>query len=308
MRRGVVVLLVLAGCWAGMSSARAASNFSVGSYNVENYLDADSGTRKAKSPEAKAKVREIIRALNVDVLALQEMGGTNALLELRASLRNEGVDYPHWQHVRGVDTNVHLAVLSRFPFGAKRHHTNDNFLLGGRHFQVSRGFAEVDIQVNPRYDFTLLVAHLKSKRPIPDADQAELREAEAVQLRKHIDVLFGANPNARIILAGDLNDTKDSRAVKTIRGSRGNRALIDARPAECNGDPVEAFRKGHAPMNITWTYFYDKEDTYSRIDYLLLSRAMAPTLVEKETYVLAVTGWGIASDHRPVRATFLLPD
>ena len=137
MRLGVAVLWVSLSCWSGINHCPAAETFSVASYNVENYLDVAAGTRKVKPPEAKAKLREMIRALNADVLALQEMGGTNALLELRASLRKEGLDYPHWEHVSGADTNIHVAVLSRFPFGANRHHTNDNFLLNGRRFQVS---------------------------------------------------------------------------------------------------------------------------------------------------------------------------
>ena len=71
-----------------------------------------------------------------------------------------GLDLPHWEHVAGWDTNIFVAVLSRFPFAARRSHTNENFLLHGRRFHVSRGFAEVDIQVNPRYTLTLLVLSL----------------------------------------------------------------------------------------------------------------------------------------------------
>jgi len=79
-------------------------------------------------------------------------------------------------------------------FYRPRPHTNDNFLLGGRRFHVSRGFAEVDIQVNPNYSFTLIAAHLKSKRPIPQAEESELRQEEAKVLREKIDQRFAANP------------------------------------------------------------------------------------------------------------------
>lgn len=60
-------------------------------YNVDTYLDQPTQSRPhVKSAEAKAKVCEIICALNPDVIALEEMGSTNALLELRASLRARG--------------------------------------------------------------------------------------------------------------------------------------------------------------------------------------------------------------------------
>ena len=124
----------------------AADSFRVATYNLDNYLDAPAGSRPAKTTEAKSKIRESIRALNPDVLALQEIGGTNALLELRDSLKGDGVHFPFWEHVTGFDTNIHLAVLSRFPIVARRPHTNDGFLLYGRRYHVSRGFAEVDIQ------------------------------------------------------------------------------------------------------------------------------------------------------------------
>ena len=288
-------------------TTRGAATFSVASYNVENYLAEPGGTRPAKPVEAKDHVRESIRTLKADVLALQEIGGTNALLELRASLKAEGLDYPHWELVTGADTNIHVAVLSRFPFTARRPHTNDNFLLNGRRFRVSRGFAEVDVQVTPRYQFTLVAAHLKSKRPVPEADQAELREQEAVWLRKNIDARLTANPNLDLIVVGDLNDTRDTKAIKTVIG-RGKRALIDTRPAERNGAPPPTADPSHSPRNVTWTYHYGKEDTYSRIDYLLISRGLAHAWETNGTFVLALPNWGAASDHRPIIGSFRVED
>ena len=121
------------------STACAADTFRVATYNVENYLDQPTESRKVvKSDIARAKVRESIRALNPDVIALEEMGAANALLELRASLKAEGLDYPYWEHVQGWDTNIHVAVLSKLPIIARRPHTNDSFLLDGQRFSVRR--------------------------------------------------------------------------------------------------------------------------------------------------------------------------
>ena len=50
------------------------------------------------------------------------------------------------------------------------------------------------------------------------------------------------------------------------------------------------------------------EDTYSRIDYILLSPGMAREWVKDETYVLALPNWGVGSDHRPLVATFVAED
>ena len=208
-----------------------AETFRVATYNVENYLDEPTQTRSVKSAEAKAKVRESIRALKPDVLALQEMGSTNALLELRDSLKAEGLDLPYWEHVAGFDTNIHVAILSKFPFTARRPHTDDSFLLSGRRFRVSRGFAEVDIQVNTNYSFTLIAAHLKSKRAVAQADEAELRLEEAKLLREKIDARLAANPNANLVVLGDFNDTKDSPPPKRSLAAASTSWWIRAPPS-----------------------------------------------------------------------------
>ena len=284
-----------------------AETFRVATYNLENYLDEATQSRYAKSTDAKAKIRESILAIKPDVIALDEMGSTNALLELRDSLKTAGLDLPYWEHVAGFDTNIHVAILSKFPFSARRSHTNDNFLLNGRRFRVSRGFGEVDIQVNPDYSFTLLAAHLKSKRAIAEADEAELRLEEAKLLREKIDARLAANPKANIVVLGDFNDGKDSPSTKAIMG-RGKHKLVDTRPAERNGDNVPNSNPAWEPRNITWTHYYGKEDVLSRIDFILISEGLAREWIKEETYIPFIPNWGVGSDHRPIMATFEAAD
>ncbi len=281
-----------------------ADTFRVATYNVESYLDRPTESRpRPKSTPARAKIRESIRALRPDVLALQEVGSPSALLELRDSLKAEGLDLPFWEHVAGFDTNIHVAVLSRYPFTARRPHTNETFLLSGRRYHVSRGFAEVDIKVNPDFSFTLIAAHLKSRRAIPEADEAEMRLAEAKVLRRIVDAHLAAHPNANLIVLGDFNDTKDSASTKTLVG-RGKTRLLDLRPAERNGDNAPAENSRYDPRNIAWTHYYGIEDSYSRIDYILLSSGMTRAWMAQESYVLTIPNWGVGSDHRPLVATF----
>ncbi len=298
-RRLLTLGLVSFGCLAF-----GADTFRVATYNLETYLDQPTESRRfVKSAKAKAKICESIRALDPDVIALEEMGSTNALLELRASLQAGGLDFPYWVHVSGWDTNIHVAILSRLPIIASHPHTNENFLLDGRRFSVSRGFAEVDVQVATNITVTLIAAHLKSRRPVPEADEAQMRLEEAKVLRDIVDEHFKANPDAKLIVLGDFNDVKDSESTKAVIG-HGKFKLVDTRPAERNGDSATNEIARFEPRNITWTHYYGKEDTYSRIDYILLSPALARDWLKKETYVSSVPDWGVGSDHRPIVATF----
>ncbi len=284
--------------------AVGAGTFRVATYNVENYLDQPTESRKfTKSDRAKAKVCESIRALDPDVIALEEMGSTNALLELRDSLKKKGLDFPYWEHVQGWDTNIHVAILSRFPFAGRRPHTNDNFLLDGRRFSVSRGFAEVELQVATNFTVTLIATHLKSRRPVPEADEAQLRLEEAKVLRGIVDEHFKADANAKLIVLGDFNNVKNSDSTKEIIG-RGKFKLLDTRPAERNGDNTPNEIARFEPRNVTWTHYYGVEDTYSRIDFILLSPALARDWLTNETYALTIPNWGVGSDHRPIVAAF----
>jgi endonuclease/exonuclease/phosphatase family metal-dependent hydrolase len=293
---------ILAGLLAGWNSF--ADTFRVATYNVENYLDQPTESRPyVKSDAAKAKIRETVLTMQPDVLALEEMGSTNALLELRAALKIAGLDFPFWEHITGADTNIHVAVLSRFPIIARHPHTNENFLLDGRRFHVSRGFAEVEVHVAPGFTFTLIATHLKSRRSSPDADEAEQRWQEAQILRALVNEHLQAEPDAHLVVLGDFNDVQNSDSTREVIG-HGRFRLTDTRPAERNGDtePNPALR--FEPRNICWTHYYGVEDTFSRIDYILLSPAMSRDWLPAATYIPTIPNWGVGSDHRPIVASF----
>lgn len=303
MRLWLIGSSVIWNCCLAIVTVAGADAFRVATFNLNNYLDEPVGSRPAKSPESKARVHQALTKINADVVALQEVGTTNALLELRKSLADNGLEYPHLEYVRGFDTNINVAVLSRFPIMGRRPHTNQSFLLYGRRFRVSRGFAEVDIQVNPSYAFTLITAHLKSRREVPEGDQQEMREQEAILLREIVTERLKSNRNLNLIVLGDFNDVKDAASIRTIIG-RGALALVDTRPAETNGDDQPADSPRADPPRITWTYYYGKEDSYDRVDYILLSQGMAKEWNKAESYVFTMPNWGLASDHRPIVAEF----
>jgi endonuclease/exonuclease/phosphatase family metal-dependent hydrolase len=279
-----------------------AETFRLATYNLESYLDKPVERRRAKSPESRAAVVRSILEARPDVIALQEMGTTNALLELRDTLKAGGLDLPFWDHLEGNDTNIHIAVLSRFEILARRPHTNEAYLLDGRRMRVSRGFSEMEIRVNPQYRFTLIVAHLKSRLPSPLADETRMREEEARLLSGLVRQRLSEMPDINLAVVGDFNDLPDSKALRTVAG-RGGTRLFDTKPSERNGDAPAG-----SPRPVNWTYYYGREGVYSRIDYILLSPGMKREWIQNESLVLRRADWGTASDHRPVVCVFEAAD
>ncbi len=159
-----------------------------------------------------------------------------------------------------------------------------------------------------RYSFSLITAHLKTKREVAVADEAEMRLQEALRLRRIVDAKLKANPEVNFAVLGDFNDYYNSKPVKALVG-RGKSQLIDARPGERNGDTgPNLINAKWFPRNVSWTHFYGVEDVYSRIDFILLSPGMAKELNRGNSWIPVVANWGHGSDHRPVVTTFVARD
>ena len=300
---------VLGWLWMGCCGVFAAeAEFTVASYNLENYLELPIGSRPVKPEESRAKIQESL--LNS---AGGRAGGAGdwfggRLAEVARRLKAPGIGLPalgtrdriRYQHPRGGAQPI--------SFHHRRPHTNEGFLLYGRRFMVSRGFAEVDVRVNARYQFTLITAHLKSRRESASADQADLREQEAVRLRRIIEARLQARPEANLVVLGDFNDHPDSAPLRILLARGKRHGLVDTRPAERNANGSLDDDSRSRSRQVTWTHFFEKEDVYSRIDYLLVSRGMSREWNPKGTYVLRMPNWGVGSDHRPIVARFQAVD
>jgi endonuclease/exonuclease/phosphatase family metal-dependent hydrolase len=269
-----------------------AEAITIATYNVENYVAADrqvAGVYRPAYPKpeaAKEALRAVIRALDADVLALQEMGPAAYLEELQRDLRHEGIDYPYTALAEAADADRHVAVLSRRPF--RRVHTVaglDFRYLGGQE-KVKRGVLEITLALG-RTELTLLVVHLRSRFTdrADDPGSALCRAGEARVIRDFVLRRFPNPAAAHFLILGDCNDTKASKPLRllTKRGDTTVSELLDA--ADSSGE--------------TWTYYYRKDDTYSRVDYILQSPGLV-SAARGEGRIYDGPGVREASDHRPV--------
>ena len=249
--------------------------FTIASFNVKGYSDGKTGYRKAKPAESRNRVEEIIVYRNPEILVIQEMGSRSMFHHFKSALNDRGCRYPYEVFSEGNDTENHIVVLSRFPIFKTSIHADDSFELHGNRFRMSRPILELDIQVTENFSFKLLAVHLKSKRKILSADQQALREKEARVLRRKIDDALSKNHNLNLVVIGDLNDSPKALSTRTILG-KGQTRLFDTRPIEEAAlleNPSKTLTSSRN-LEIAWTYFYKKEDSYSRIDYILISRGM----------------------------------
>lgn len=279
---------------AFLALAVAARALTVGAYNVENYTVADrlvDGVyRKAyPKPEAeKQALREAILGFAPDILAVEEMGGPPFLAELQADLRAAGLDYPHAAVLEAADADRHVAILSRLPFKDLRRHTQVGFKYFGQPDVVKRGVLEATFATSEG-DLTVFVIHLKSRRTErkDDPEGALQRELEAEAVRDLVLARFPDPAKAKFIVCGDWNDTRNSKPVRSL-AKRGDTVL---------GEILRAYDS----RGETWTHAYRREDSYSRIDYLLVSPSLKPFVAHKGTAKIH-DGPGVreASDHRPV--------
>jgi endonuclease/exonuclease/phosphatase family metal-dependent hydrolase len=244
--------------------AARAETLTVATYNIENYGPADrlteAGYRKDyPKPEAeKQALRSVIRALNADVLVLQEMGGPAYLDELRRDLKSEGLDYPHAALAAAADADRHVAILAKQPLRAVVTHTDLEFAYFGGREVVKRGLLEATVATTAG-DVTFFAVHLKSRfTDRPDDPRSEIRRAaEATAVRDRVLKRFPNPAQARFVLLGDCNDSKVSKALGFLQ-KRGKTEIAVLLP-------------GTDSRGEVWSHYFHREESYSRVDQILVS-------------------------------------
>ena len=300
LRRPVLWIASCALVFLALDARSAERSFSVVSYNVKNYLLRPDGTRKAKPEVAKEALAGNLVALNADIVALQEMGGPAALADLQMRLKAKGSQYPVANILMGPDKAIQLAVLSRIPVVSRVTHTNVSYLIGTQRLWVSRGFDEILFKSDSGYEFTLINVHLKSKRIVPHADADEMRLHEARLLRRIIDLRLEKNPDLNLMIVGDLNDSPDSPAVKRVL-SGGKANLSDLILQDLDAKKADTMVAG-------WTCYYAAKKAGFRYDYFLVSSGMFKEWIPAKSFVFSAADYSLASDHRPIIATFAAKD
>jgi len=226
-------------------------------------------------------IAEGISGFQADVVILQEVENQTCLDALKERL---GDTYPTAiLGESGFAASVDVAVLSRFPLVAVKRHADVPLQRpSGGQTWFSREFLEVHLDAEG-HELIVFAAHFKAKVD----DDPERRLAEATRAREIIDAVALTNPDALIVMGGDLNDTPTSPPLMALLADGGMKRVAEELVPD------------------DWTYSY--QGVHQAIDHLLLSTAATGGQhLPGTTHVFrgeGNDGYG-GSDHDALRSSF----
>lgn len=266
----------------------------IATWNVHNYLICDrwiEGHYRPQYPKPESEkqaLRKIIHKVKPDILAIQEMGSLAFLKELQQDLAKEGSKYPYYSIVEGNDPERKLAILSKKPFKSITPHAKMGFYFNGSRHTLKRGLLEVQFET-AKGVWSLYVIHLRSRYTTnqEDPNAGGERQAEAYCIRDFIKKNAHSKTKGRYLITGDFNSTLTDSALKTLTKA-GKKVITRIIPT----------MDSHSEA---WTYRYNKEGSYYRLDYMLASPAFYSHILGNRGFIEDCIPESLkASDHRMV--------
>lgn len=175
----------------------------IATYNVENLFDLEKNGYKYKEYKPNSKslwnkknykiklqnISRVIKDIDADIIALQEVHSLQALKDLRFTLKQSGLYYQYYSIADKKSTAIKVAFLSKVPFVYAK---ELNVTLSYKY----RNILEAKFRLNNK-DLYIFINHWKSK-----SGPESMRITSAKTLRKRITEI-GYDKN--IILLGDFN-------------------------------------------------------------------------------------------------------
>ncbi len=268
-------------------------------YNLKNYLGMERFLNGARTPDLPKPEKEIaavvkfIVDIKPDVLGISEIGQKKDLLDLQQRLKEAGLDLPNFEYCHGGDLTRRLGLLTRLPIVARNSQTELKYQIGDLTFPVQRGFLDATLRLRTGLDVRFVGVHLKSKRPIPEADESLMRRNEAHLLRAHLDKQIAANPEEKIVIYGDFNEHRNEAPMAAIIG--------EPKPP---GGLFELHLRDS--RKETWTHYWKDADVYSRLDFIFFTRTLSKYMDRTGSSIYDVPDYYDGSDHRPTVAKIWL--
>ncbi len=273
------------------------ATITIATYNVRRFFDdvcdSDDCGYDSYEPDVSASeynskaqaVADAIKKIDADVLLLQEIEKQDCLEKVKIKLPGQYNIYTIGE--TNYDASVDVAVVSKGTLVRTYDHQYMNIPHpdgGTTHF--TREFYEVHLS----FDGSAVIvfsAHFKSKAN----DDPSRRLAEARAAYNIILDVASSNPNALIVMGGDLNDYPGSDPMDALLSSGKLRRVADS----ISGNQDATYEYSGSPVAI---------------DHLLLHKNSGGSYVEKSAIVIKDYYYDYSlgdSDHAALKAEFVLP-
>ncbi|WP_242689778.1 endonuclease/exonuclease/phosphatase family protein [Sulfurimonas aquatica] len=167
-------------------------------YEYEEYVPNTKAQWNLKNYRIKLKnIAKVIKDIDADIIALQEIESLVALKDLRLTLKQQGLYYQYYKIADNKNTTIKVAILSKIPFI----YTKEISVTKSYKY---RNILEAKFKIKNQ-DLFLLVNHWKSK-----AGPESMRIISAKTIKKRVQEL-GKNKN--IILLGDFNSHYEENKI-----------------------------------------------------------------------------------------------
>lgn len=260
-----------------------------------------------KDLEKSYKVAELVKEMDLDVLAVQEVEDIDTLKLFNRDYL-QGKKYDHVALIEGNDPRrIDVGILSKYPLGGitswqRAVHPDDptKTVFGRDLLQI-----EVLNKTRSRRLFTIFNNHLKSKyvdfrnQGDPDAqkknDARRTRQADIVA-----QIVKGqTRPDSPYIILGDMNDSPESTCLEPfVKDPELNLVDALAKAKETRAAPSQTPK----PASKIWSHRFKetgKPALHELYDQIWLSPSLAPKMTEawiQRRRTLTTGG----SDHDPV--------
>jgi len=263
---------------------------------------------KPKTPAQRKIIADRVKAINVDVLAVQEVEDIGVLRQF--ALEDLGGMYPYQVLVEGNDQRlIDVGLLSRYPIGGV---TSWRFAVHPdepHNYIFSRDLLEVEI-LDPkrrRRLFTVFNTHLKSNYVRWGEDEAAARRQILARRRRQAETVAAivaarTRPNSSYVITGDMNDDVAGESLDAFRHA----GWIDGLAAPRETRPAKREQQAaHHPTHAAWTHRYKASGQPPRFDLydqvwlsLSLARKQVGAWIDRRK-----THSGDGSDHDPAWVT-----
>jgi len=216
-----------------ISTVFGSTTLKIASYNVENLFDIkrDGYEYKEYIPYTKSlwnkknykiklqNIARVIKDIDADIIALQEVESLQALKDLRYTLKQKGLFYKYYKIADKKNTTVKVAILSKIPFIYNKEIKVD-------YSYKYRNILETKFKLKNE-EFYIFTNHWKAKS---EAESTRIKSAKA--LLNRIKTL-GFDKN--IILLGDFNSDyeeyikfKKNRKLNNTHGYTGINHVLNS--------------------------------------------------------------------------------